>query len=47
VNRSLTNTLDKQLETEADLQARAGKTDDYKEGVDAFLNKRKPQYKGR
>jgi len=46
INRSFTNTLEEQLETEADLQAEAGKTKDYKEGIDAFLNKREPEFKG-
>jgi 2-(1,2-epoxy-1,2-dihydrophenyl)acetyl-CoA isomerase len=47
LNRSLTNTLDDQLEIEADLQAEAGKSEDYREGVNAFLHKRKPKFKGR
>ena len=47
LNRSFDNTLDEQLDLEADLQSKAGKTDDYKEGVAAFLEKRKPKYKGR
>lgn len=46
INRSFTNTLDQQLEAEAELQAKAGNTRDYKEGIDAFLNKRKPEFKG-
>lgn len=47
VNKSLQNNLDEQLELEADLQTEAGKTHDYKEGVQAFLEKRKPEYKGK
>ena len=47
VNRSFDNTLEQQLDLEADLQSKAGKTDDYKEGVAAFLKKRRPEYKGR
>ncbi len=47
INHGLNHTLDEQLEIEADLQSLAGKTEDYKEGVDAFLNKRKPKYNGR
>ncbi|TYP94728.1 2-(1,2-epoxy-1,2-dihydrophenyl)acetyl-CoA isomerase [Fodinibius salinus] len=47
MNQSLSNNLDEHLEVEADLQTRAGKTDDYKEGVQAFLEKRKPDYKGK
>jgi len=47
LNRSFENSLDDQLDLEADLQSEAGKTDDYKEGVAAFLEKRKPEYKGK
>ena len=40
-------TLEEQLELEAQLQAAATRTDDFREGVDAFLQKREPQFKGR
>src|SRR5919205_386894 len=40
-------TLEVQLELEAQLQAAATRTDDFREGVDAFLQKREPQFKGR
>lgn len=43
---SMTNTLDQQLELEKELMRTAGFTDDYAEGVKAFLEKRKPVYKG-
>ncbi|NNF01809.1 MAG: 2-(1,2-epoxy-1,2-dihydrophenyl)acetyl-CoA isomerase [Bacteroidia bacterium] len=47
LNNSNENTLEEQLELEAVLQAEAGRSEDYKEGVNAFLEKRKPDYKGR
>lgn len=46
VNRSFGQTLDEHLELEAELQGEAGRTHDYKEGVQAFLEKRKPEYRG-
>jgi 2-(1,2-epoxy-1,2-dihydrophenyl)acetyl-CoA isomerase len=46
LNASFTNTLDAQLETEANAMHEAGKTADYEEGVRAFLAKRKPVYRG-
>jgi len=39
--------LEEQLEMEAQLQASATRTDDFREGVDAFLQKREPDFKGR
>lgn len=44
---SVDQTLDEQLETEAQLQGKAGKTNDFREGVMAFLEKRKAQFEGR
>jgi 2-(1,2-epoxy-1,2-dihydrophenyl)acetyl-CoA isomerase len=43
---SLNNGLDEQLQLESEYQSKAGQTEDYKEGVDAFINKRKPKFTG-
>ncbi|MEQ1929878.1 MAG: 2-(1,2-epoxy-1,2-dihydrophenyl)acetyl-CoA isomerase PaaG [Parvularculaceae bacterium] len=47
IRTALSRTLDQQLDLERDLQRALGRTDDYREGVDAFLTKRKPQFQGR
>tara|TARA_A100001391_G_scaffold69_3_gene139 strand:+ start:900 stop:1715 length:816 start_codon:yes stop_codon:yes gene_type:complete len=46
LNESGTNDLDTQLDLERDLQRQAGRTADYREGVAAFMEKRKPEFKG-
>jgi 2-(1,2-epoxy-1,2-dihydrophenyl)acetyl-CoA isomerase len=46
LNLSLTNSLEKQLDDEENHQVIAGNTNDYKEGVNSFLEKRKPNFKG-
>jgi 2-(1,2-epoxy-1,2-dihydrophenyl)acetyl-CoA isomerase len=44
---SADNSLDAQLDLERDLQREAGRTEDYQEGVAAFLAKRAPAFRGR
>jgi 2-(1,2-epoxy-1,2-dihydrophenyl)acetyl-CoA isomerase len=46
LNASSTNSLDAQLDLERDLQRLAGRTDDYREGVAAFMAKRRPAFSG-
>jgi len=46
LNRSGGNTLEAQLDLENELQQKALKTKDFKEGIDAFLNKRVPRFNG-
>ncbi len=46
MNLSFANTLDQQLEVEQQAMHEAGRTADYEEGVRAFLEKRKPVYRG-
>jgi 2-(1,2-epoxy-1,2-dihydrophenyl)acetyl-CoA isomerase len=46
LNLSINNTFEDQLQDEDIFQQRAAQTYDYKEGVNAFLEKRKPLFKG-
>lgn len=47
IHASANNTLDAQLDLERDLQREAGRSDDYREGVAAFIEKREPRFTGR
>jgi 2-(1,2-epoxy-1,2-dihydrophenyl)acetyl-CoA isomerase len=47
MNRASTSTLAAQLDIERDFQRELGKSADFKEGVAAFLAKRKPVFKGK
>lgn len=46
VNASFQNSLEEQLLLERKLQTEAGKTEDFKEGINAFREKRRPIFRG-
>ncbi|HMI06639.1 MAG TPA: enoyl-CoA hydratase-related protein [Flavobacterium sp.] len=46
LNESLSNNVQQQLALESDLQIEASSSNDYQEGVNAFMEKRTPEFKG-
>lgn len=46
LNKTFENNLEQQLLLEDEFQKKAGATDDYKEGINAFIQKRKPVFTG-
>ena len=47
LNKSLENGLEQQLQLESEYQIASAQTDDYREGVKAFIEKRPPKFEGK
>ena len=47
LNYSLNNSLEDQLDLEAEIQALSAKSEDHQEGIQAFLEKRYPVFTGK
>ena len=47
LNQSFNNSLNDQLDLEAETQALSAKSEDHQEGIQAFLEKRSPKFTGK